>query len=56
MHLVELGYAAVLGWNRFTILKLRMPQYLTPKIPCVFLPNSVVSHMVGKINFSKTKV
>jgi hypothetical protein len=28
---------------------------LTPKIPCVFLPNSAVFDIVGKINFSKNK-
>jgi hypothetical protein len=28
---------------------------LTPKIPCVVLPNSAVSDIVGKINFSKNK-
>jgi hypothetical protein len=28
---------------------------LTHKIPCVFLPNSVVFDTVGKINFSKNK-
>ena len=26
---------------------------ITPKIPCVFLPNSSVLNIVGKINFSK---
>jgi hypothetical protein len=26
---------------------------LTPKIPCVFLPNFAVFDIVGKINFSK---
>jgi hypothetical protein len=29
---------------------------LTPKIPCVFLPNFEVFDIVGKINFSKIKV
>jgi hypothetical protein len=28
---------------------------LTPKIPCVFLPNFAVFDIVGKINFSKNK-
>jgi hypothetical protein len=26
---------------------------LTPKIPCLFLPNSTVLDIVGKIDFSK---
>jgi hypothetical protein len=29
---------------------------LTPKIPCVFLPNFAVFDIVGKINFSKKKI
>jgi hypothetical protein len=29
--------------------------HLTPRIPCVFLPNSIVFDIVGKINFSKNK-
>jgi hypothetical protein len=28
---------------------------LTPKIPCVFVPNFAVFDIVGKINFSKNK-
>jgi hypothetical protein len=28
---------------------------LTPKIPCVFLPNFAVFDIVGRINFSKNK-
>jgi hypothetical protein len=30
--------------------------FLTPKIPCVFLPNFAVFDIVGKINFSKKNV
>jgi hypothetical protein len=33
----------------------KLSLYLTPKIPCVFLPNFVVFDIVGKINFSKNK-
>jgi hypothetical protein len=32
---------------------LHLIYFLTPKIPCAFLPNYAVFDIVGKINFSK---
>jgi hypothetical protein len=53
-HISLLRFKNLIGCT-YLINAFVVSETLTPKIPCVFLPNFAVFDIVGKINFSKNK-